>query len=68
VPADANDDEDIPELTQRERRLRRIAAYESSSYGQRARIVQRETNDRLAGRTPAPPEPPTLPTSRRRGR
>jgi hypothetical protein len=66
VQADRNDDDDIPELTQRERRLRRIAAYESSSYGQRARIVQRETNDRLAGRTPRPPEPVAQPSRRRR--
>jgi hypothetical protein len=51
VQADRNDDDDILELTQRQRRLRRIEAYENSSYGQRARIVQREANDRLAGRT-----------------
>jgi hypothetical protein len=52
VQADRNDDDELIELTPRERRLRRIEAYESSSYGQRARIVQREANDRAAGRAP----------------
>jgi hypothetical protein len=55
VQEDRNDDDnDLLELTPRQRRLRRIEAYEASSYGQRARIVQREANDRVAGRTPRP--------------
>jgi hypothetical protein len=42
---------DPEELTPRERRLQRIAAYEQSSYGQRARTVQREAKERASGRT-----------------
>ena len=52
MQADPNDDDLMPELTQRERRLKRLEAYEQSSYGQRARIVQREANQRLTGRPP----------------
>jgi hypothetical protein len=42
---------DPEELTPRQRRLQRIAAYEQSSYGQRARTVQREAKERASGRT-----------------
>jgi hypothetical protein len=55
MPADGSDT-DLDELTPRQRRLQRIEAYEKSSYGQRARIVQREAKDRAAGRTPRPTE------------
>lgn len=48
VLTDRNED-DPDELTARQRRLRRIEAYEASSYGQRARTVQRETRQRAAG-------------------
>jgi hypothetical protein len=41
---------DPEELTPRQRRLQRIAAYEQSSYGQRARTVQREAKERASGR------------------
>jgi hypothetical protein len=42
---------DPEELTPRQRRLQRIAAYEQSSYGQRARTVQREAKERASVRT-----------------
>jgi len=45
---------DPEELTPRQRRLQRIAAYEQSSYGQRARTVQREAKERAAGRQRQP--------------
>ena len=52
MQADRSDTElDPDELTPRQRRLQRIAAYEQSSYGQRARIVQREAKERATGRT-----------------
>jgi hypothetical protein len=52
VQADRSDTElDPDELTPRQRRLQRIAAYEQSSYGQRARSVQREAPERATGRT-----------------
>ena len=44
-------DTDLDELTPRQRRLQRLDAYEKSSYGQRARTVQREAKERAAGRT-----------------
>jgi len=52
VQADRDPDVlDPEELTPRQRRLQRIAAYEQSSYGQRARTVQREAKERQAVRT-----------------
>ena len=52
MQADRSDTELDPDaLTPRQRRLQRIAVYEQSSYGQRARIVQREAKERATGRT-----------------